>query len=37
MTLLGLKLLAGGARDRPERQQTPHNTIAWSYDLSAGW
>jgi predicted ATPase/class 3 adenylate cyclase len=28
-----LKLLAGGARDRPERQQTLHNTIAWSYDL----
>jgi predicted ATPase len=28
-----LKLLTGGARDRPERQQTLRNTIAWSYDL----
>src|SRR2546428_472054 len=28
-----LKLLAGGARDVPERQQTIRNTIAWSYDL----
>lgn len=28
-----LKLLAGGARDLPERQQTLRNTIAWSYDL----
>src|SRR5204863_4272272 len=29
----GLKLLAGGARDVPERQQTIRNAIAWSYDL----
>jgi predicted ATPase/class 3 adenylate cyclase len=29
----GLKLLAGGARDMPERQQTIRNAIAWSYDL----
>src|SRR6266545_3553942 len=28
-----LKLLAGGARDLPERQQTIRNAIAWSYDL----
>src|SRR5437762_7917152 len=28
-----LKLLAGGARDLPERQQTIRKTIAWSYDL----
>ena len=28
-----LTLLAGGARDMPERQQTIRNTIAWSYDL----
>ncbi|MFL5761872.1 MAG: ATP-binding protein [Thermomicrobiales bacterium] len=28
-----LKLLAGGARDRPERQQTLRGAIAWSYDL----
>jgi predicted ATPase/class 3 adenylate cyclase len=28
-----LKLLAGGARDVPERQQTIRNAIAWSYDL----
>ena len=32
-----LKLLAGGARDVPERQQTIRNAIAWSYDLSAAW
>ena len=28
-----LPLLVGGARDLPERQQTMHTTIAWSYDL----
>ncbi|HEV2041036.1 MAG TPA: adenylate/guanylate cyclase domain-containing protein, partial [Casimicrobiaceae bacterium] len=28
-----LKLLAGGARDMPERQQTIRNAIAWSCDL----
>jgi predicted ATPase/transcriptional regulator with XRE-family HTH domain len=28
-----LKLLSGGARDLPVRQQTIRNTIAWSYDL----
>jgi predicted ATPase/DNA-binding CsgD family transcriptional regulator len=28
-----LKLLVGGARDRPLRQQTLRGTIAWSYDL----
>ncbi len=28
-----LKLLAGGARDLPERQQTIRNTIQWSCDL----
>jgi predicted ATPase/class 3 adenylate cyclase len=28
-----LPLLTGGARDAPARQQTLHNTIAWSYDL----
>lgn len=30
---LGLQLLAGGARDLPERQQTLRDTVAWSYDL----
>jgi len=29
----GLGLLAGGARDLPERQRTLHDTMAWSYDL----
>jgi predicted ATPase/DNA-binding SARP family transcriptional activator len=28
-----LKLLTGGARDRPARLQTLRNTIDWSYDL----
>lgn len=28
-----LKLLTGGARDKPTRQQTPRDTIAWSVDL----
>jgi len=28
-----LKLLVGGARERPLRQQTLRGTIAWSYDL----
>ncbi len=28
-----LQILTGGARDLPERQQTLHNTIQWSYDL----
>lgn len=31
-----LKLLTGGARDRPERQQTLRAAIAWSHDLLAG-
>ncbi len=28
-----LPLLTQGARDLPQRQQTLHNTLAWSYDL----
>ena len=28
-----LPLLAGSSRGRPERQQTMHDAIAWSYDL----
>ena len=28
-----MKLLAGGARDLPKRQQTIRNTIAWSFEL----
>jgi len=28
-----LRLLTGGTRDAPERQQTLRNTVQWSYDL----
>jgi predicted ATPase/class 3 adenylate cyclase len=31
-----LKLLTGGARDVPARQQTLRNTIEWGYDLLTG-
>jgi predicted ATPase/DNA-binding CsgD family transcriptional regulator len=30
---LGLQMLTGGARDKPERQQTLRNTLRWSYEL----
>lgn len=30
---LNLKMLSGGARDLPEKQQTMRNTIAWSYEF----
>jgi predicted ATPase len=30
-----LELLTRGARELPSRQQTLHNTIAWSYNLLA--
>jgi predicted ATPase/DNA-binding CsgD family transcriptional regulator len=30
-----LLMLSGGPRDAPQRQQTIHNTIAWSHDLLA--
>ncbi len=33
LSRLGNRILAGGARDLPARQQTINDTIAWSYDL----
>lgn len=32
-----LSFLVGGGKDLPQRQQTLHATIAWSYDLLTQW